>query len=304
MNFTLHQLQVFIKIVELESITKAAEALYISQPAASIQLKNFQDQFTMPLTEVINKRIYITDFGKEIAESVRQILYDVEKIKNKSNPDQPGISGKLKISTVSTAKYIFPYLIADFINLYPDVELLLDVTNKQTVESHLYKNDIDFAFVSILPENLKLNTIEVVDNTMYLIGNSDYEIKRVNDWSKFDEFPLIFREKGSATRATMTRYLEENKIPYHTKLELTSNETVKQAVMASLGISIMPLIGLKNELKLKQLKIIPAKGLPIRTKWQLIWHKEKMLSPTAEAFLKYFEQNHHDIIKKHFSWIH
>ncbi len=139
---------------------------------------------------------------------------------------------------------------------------------------------------------------------MYLIGNSDYEIKRVNDWSKFDEFPLIFREKGSATRATMTRYLEENKIPYHTKLELTSNETVKQAVMAGLGISIMPLIGLKNELKLKQLKIIPAKGLPIRTKWQLIWHKEKMLSPTAEAFLKYFEQNHHNIIKKHFSWIH
>jgi LysR family transcriptional regulator, low CO2-responsive transcriptional regulator len=304
MNFTLHQLQVFIKVVELESITKAAEALFISQPAASIQLKNFQDQFAFPLTEVINKKIYITDFGKEIAESVRHILYDVEKIKNKSNVLQGHLHGKLKLSVVSTAKYIIPYLISSFLKKYPEVELVLDVTNKQTVESHLYKNDIDFAFVSILPENLKLKSIEILDNVMYLVGNNDFEIKRINDWSKFDLLPLIFREKGSATRATMKKYLEDNKIPYHTKLELTSNEAVKQAILAGLGISIMPLIGLKNELKLNQIKIIPAKGLPIQTKWQLIWHKEKMLSPTAEAYLDYINENHAKIIKEHFDWIH
>ena len=124
MNYTLHQLQVFLKVAQCQSITKAAEELHLTQPAVSIQLKNFQDQFEIPLTEIIGRKLYVTDFGKEIVLAAEKIINEVHAINYKMQAYQGKLSGRLKISIVSTGKYIMPYFLADFLKLHPDVELI------------------------------------------------------------------------------------------------------------------------------------------------------------------------------------
>ncbi len=303
MNFTLHQLEIFLKVREVESITKAAEELFLSQPAVSIQLKNLQEQFDIPLIEIIGKKVYVTDFGNDIALIAQKILLDVEMIQNKKLEYYGHITGMLKISIVSTAKYILPFMMAGFTKLYPEVKLVINVTNRSSVTDHLLKNEVDFAMITTKPLNISLNSFELMDNSLYLIGNKSSSVKRINEWTKFEKIPLIMREKGSGTRATMEIFFEKNKIPYKMNLELASNEAVKQAVLAGLGYSIMPVIGLKNELMNEEIRIIPVKGLPVHTKWELVWLQNKKLSPVALAFLDFISTEKDNIINTHFSWI-
>ena len=236
MNYTLNQLNIFLKVAQLQSVTKAAEELFLTQPAVSIQLKNFQDQFEIPLTEVIGRQLYVTDFGKEIARAAENILNEVYAINYKTLAFKGQLSGRLKISIVSTAKYIMPHFLADFLKLHPNIELILDVTNKSKVIESLENNEVDFSLVSVLPEKLDLHKIELMQNKLFLVGNLEKKFnKPCYDKKIFEELPLIYREKGSGTRLVMERFIEKNNLPVHKKMELTSNEAVKQAVMSGLG---------------------------------------------------------------------
>ena len=303
MNYTLNQLRVFLKITQLQSVTKAAEELHLTQPAVSIQLKNFQDQFDIPLTEIIGRKIHITDFGREIAQSVENILNQVHAINHKTLQYKGQLAGRLKLSVVSTGKYVMPYFLSLFVKDHPGIELFMDVTNKaRTIES-LENNEVDFALVSVLPDKLNIEKLDLLQNKLYLVGNTDQKFKK-SFYSKdlFKELPLIYREKGSGTRQTMEAFIERNKIPVLKKMELTSNEAVKQAVIAGLGFSIMPLIGIKNELRDGDLQIIPVSGLPIKTVWRLIWMKGKNHSPVASAFLQHIKKEKVNIVHTRFEW--
>lgn len=303
MNFTLHQLQVYLKVVEKQSITKASQDLFLTQPAISIQLKNFQDQFEFPLLDIVGKKVYITDFGKEIALAAQRILQEIENIKHQNLIQQGKLFGRLKISVVSTAKYVMPFFLSDFLAENDGVELSMDVTNKQKVVESLERNEVDFALVSVLPKGLPLNQEVLMENRLYLIGNHQPEFQ--NNQFEIDDFknlPLIYRENGSATRQAMERFIEKNKISVKKKIELTSNEAVKQAVIAGLGYSIMPLIGIKNELLNRELDIINIENLPIKTQWCLVWNKNKTLSTVAQNYIDYLKKNKRDIIKKQFEW--
>jgi len=133
MNYTLHQLQIFLKIVQTQSVTKASEELNRKQPAVSIQLKNFQDQFDIPLTEVIGRKIYITEFGYEIAKAAENIINQVHAINYKTVAYIGKLTGKLKLSIVSTGKYVMPFFLSNFMKTHDGVKLLMDVTNKSSV---------------------------------------------------------------------------------------------------------------------------------------------------------------------------
>lgn len=304
MNYTLHQLQVFLKVAQCQSITKAAEELHLTQPAVSIQLKNFQDQFEIPLTEIIGRKLYVTDFGKEIVVAAEKIINEVHAINYKMQAYQGKLSGRLKISIVSTGKYIMPFFLADFLKLHPDVELILDVTNKSKVIKSLERNEVDFSLVSILPETLKINRIELMPNLLFLVSNSATEFpKKIYDKTILENIPIISREMGSGTRQSMEQFMLLNNLKVKKKLELTSNEAVKQAVIAGLGCSIMPIIGLKNEISIGNLQIIAVRGLPIQSTWNLIWHKNKNFSPIAKAYLAFLEEYKQDIIKNKFDWV-
>lgn len=303
MNFTLHQLQIFLRIVQSQSITKAAEELHLTQPAVSIQLKNFQSQFDIPLTEVINKRLYITDFGKEIARASENILNEAYAMNYRTMAYKGQLSGRLKISVVSTGKYVIPYFLSSFLKKHAEVELQLDVTNKSQVMQNLENNEVDFSLVSVMPEKMKLQKIELMQNKLYLVGSADAEVPKGTVTKKFlEQVPLIYREKGSATRTAMEQFITRHDLNVRKKIELTSNEAVKQAVMAGLGFSIVPLIGIRNELTHNQMQIIPLRGLPIRSTWNLVWLAEKKLSPVAKAYAEHIRKEKDVVVKEKFSW--
>lgn len=303
MNYTLNQLQIFLKIVQTQSVTKASEELHLTQPAVSIQLKNFQDQFDIPLTEVVGRKIYITDFGKEIAIAAENIINQVHEINFKTLAFKGQLTGRLKVSIVSTGKYVMPYFLSDFMNKHSNVELQMDVTNKSKVIESLENNEIDFALVSVLPQNLNIEKLDLLQNKLFLVGRKNNKIKKLAKTKDiFNELPLIFREKGSGTRQTMERFINRAKILVIKKMELTSNEAVKQALLAGLGYSIMPLIGIRNELHNHELEIIPVKGLPIKTTWSLIWLKGKNHSPVSLRFLEYLKREKSNIVHNQFHW--
>lgn len=304
MHYTLHQLQIFLKIVETKSITKAAEELNLTQPAVSIQLKKLQDQFDIPLTEVIGRQLYVTHFGTEIAITAQKVLDEVATINYKSKTFKGILSGKLTISVVSTGKYVMPYFLSDFLKQNKGIDLVMDVTNKSKVVKSLVNNEIDFALVSIMPDDIQLQSEILLENKLYLVGNQN-AVSEINssDLDLFNEHPLIYREEGSATRLVMENYLYRNGLQSAKKIQLTSNEAVKQAVIAGIGYSIMPVIGLKNELERGDLKIISMKGFPIKSNWYLVWLKNKSLSPVAEAYLSYIRNEKSKLKSTYFSWI-
>lgn len=303
MNYTLNQLQIFLKIVQTQSVTKAAEALHLTQPAVSIQLRNFQDQFDIPLTEVIGRKIYITDFGHEIAEAADQIISQVQAINYKTQAYKGQLSGKLKISIVSTGKYIMPFFLANFMKQHSGIELLMDVTNKSKVLESLKNNEVDFALVSIIPTTLEVERLDLLQNKLYLVGSGDYVFDGETNTQKiFESRPMIYREQGSGTRQIMEKFIKDNAISVFKTMELTSNEAVKQAVIAGLGYSIMPLIGIKNALRSNDVQIIPVDGLPITTNWSLIWLKGKKHSPVASAVLSHIQTEKEQIIQEKFNW--
>ena len=303
MNYTLNQLQIFLKIVQTQSVTKASDELNLTQPAVSIQLRNFQAQFDIPLTEVVGRKIYITDFGREIAEAAENIINQVYAINFKTLAYKGQLTGRLKISVVSTGKYVMPYFLNNFMQQHPGIELMMDVTNKNKVIESLENNEVDFALVSILPNTLNIEKLDLLQNKLYLVGSTGKKInKSISTKDTFKDLPLIYREKGSGTRQTMENFIERNNLSALKKMELTSNEAVKQALLAGLGYSIMPLIGIKNELHNNELQIITTKGLPIITTWSLIWLKGKKHSPVSSSFLEYLIKDKSQIVNDKFSW--
>lgn len=299
MNYTLHQLQVFLKVTQTLNITKAAEELHLTQPAVSIQIKNLQDQFEIPILEIVGRKVFITDFGKEIAEAAQRISQEIMAINSKAAAFKGQLIGQLKITVVSTGKYVIPYFLSEFMKNHRGIDLVLDVTNRARVIESLERNEIDFALVSVMPENLKVENIELMENELFMVGSKERKIETTTE-TLFSQVPVIFREQGSGTRSIMEKYIKNSNIKVAKKMELTSNEAVKQAVIADLGISIMPLIGIRKELKEGEIKILPMSGFPIKSPWRLVWLKRKSLSPVANAYIGYVETEKSRIIQERF----
>jgi DNA-binding transcriptional LysR family regulator len=293
MILTIHPLQVFLKVVQARSVTKASEELFMTQPAVSIQLKKLQDQFDIPLTEVIGRQLYVTEFGEEIAVMARRVVEEMSNISYKTQAYEGIMTGKLTISCASTGKYVIPYFLTDFLKKNTGIDLVLDVTNKSKVIESLKQNQTDFALVSVIPEKLNIEEELLIDNKLYLVGNHA---------QREESQPLIYREEGSATRAAMEQYFHNREGNQRKRMELTSNEAVKQAVIAGLGYSIMPLIGIKSELLDGQMHIYEEEGLPLKTQWRLIWLKGKKLSPVSKAFLEVVRTEKQKILQDHFEW--
>lgn len=301
MNFTLHQLKVFVTIDRCKSVTRAAEELHLTQPAVSIQLKRLQEQFEIPLTEVVGRQLYITDFGQEIVRVAQNILAEADTIRSTVQRHRGVLTGRIRISVVSTGKYVMPYFLKYFMREHPGVEMLIDVSNKNSVLRGLENNESDFSLVSVLPDHLALNHVSLMEDRLYLVGSSEFP-KRNIALEELSDLTLIFRERGSATRGVMEAFLNRNNVMATKSMEMVSNEAVKQAVNAGLGYSIMPLIGLTNELSLGSLQVFPVKGLPIVNNWNLVYNKGKRLSPAAEELLRSISLHRNRVISKYFNF--
>ncbi|MFK8162521.1 MAG: LysR family transcriptional regulator [Lewinella sp.] len=301
MNYTLHQLRIFIKVCDYQSITKASEALYLTQPAVSIQLKKLQDEFEIPLTEVIGRQLHVTEFGQRIRLLAQNILEKVDQIEVATDHYKGILTGNIRIASASTGKYVIPYFLTSFMRQHPGVNISIDVTNKMQVVESLQQNSVDFAMVSVIPQNLNLTCVPLIANELYLVGAQDYpDLPKRMTAKKLGDHTLIFREKGSATLSAMKTFLSKNQVQVKRSMALVSNEAVKQAVRAGLGLSVMPLIGIRSEILLEKMKLIPIKGLPIITQWNLAYSSGKQLSPACQALVEYIQLHKEDISKEFF----
>ncbi len=304
MNYTIRQLQILLKVAQKQSITKAATELHLTQPAVSMQLKNLQAQFNIPLFEVIGRRTYITEFGSKIVQAAEEIMREVEAIDYHAHAYKGLLTGTLKISVVSTGKYVMPYFLTDFLKKHEGIELIMDVTNKAQVVESLEKNEVDFSLVSVLPLHLQLCKEPLMENKLFVVANSAQQYTTaISPQGLLEELPLIYREQGSGTRYVMEQFINANNLAVKKKMELTSNEAVKQAVLAGLGVSIMPLIGIRSELASGELQIIPIEGFPIKSTWYLVWQEGKAFSPVSAQYLKHLREEKERIMQERFGWV-
>ena len=215
MNYTLSQLIIYCQVVESGSISKASEILNLTQPAVSIQLKNFQSQFQYPLIDFVGRKMHITPKGREVAEIAESVISEAQKLNQWKKQITGKLTGELKFESVSTGKYVLPFFISSFFLKHDEVEYKIEVSNKAKVVDSLKSNTIDFALVSILPSQMKVNSISILENKLYLVGSRQV-VKSIKNSKKkgntASSIPFIYREQGSGTRQMMEKFMFVEKI--------------------------------------------------------------------------------------------
>lgn len=291
MNFTLHQLEVFGKVVKHRSMTKAAKDLHMTQPAVSIQIKQLQEALDISLIEVIGRQIYLTEAGKKLYEVQQTIRNEIESFSALVSQLKGGLEGNLSISAASTAKYFLPYLLGDFQKRYPKIKISLKVTNRDEVLAHLKSNEYDLTILTQVPDDQSIIAVPFLDNPLVICSAPDHPLagKPDIDIQQLKNEPFIYREPGSGTRMVLEHFLEENNISVNPIMELGTNEAVKQAIMGGIGISLISKLSLKNELLLNKISILDVKDMPIMSQWHALYKKEKNLSPVTENYLSFLQ---------------
>lgn len=302
MNISIQHLRALQLVAEYNSITKAAKSIGMTQPAISIQLKNLQELFDVPLTEVVGKKIYVTEFGQELVETAERIFAEIEQIEQRMQEMKGLLAGKIRISAVSTGKYIVPYLMSDFMKLHPQVEISLEVSNRRTVLAHLQENATDLALVSVMPEEFDLEKVTLATNKWQLATspeNAPYYESQIKN-GHWDKVPFVLREAGSGTRVMMEKFFKSRNISIKSKMEFATNEAVKQAIMAGLGASILSNFSMHQEIEDGRIVVLKYPGLPILGNWDLVWLKQKKHSPAVLAFIRWIAENKERLFAKHF----
>ncbi|MFV1996780.1 MAG: LysR family transcriptional regulator [Acidiferrobacterales bacterium] len=286
MHVTLRQLKVFESVAKHGGYTRAAEKLHLTQPAVSMQIKQLEGNIGLPLFERLGKKIYLTEAGKELygySSSISRQLDEVDEILEAMK----GLGrGRLRISVASTANYFATRLLAAFSKLHEGITVMLDVTNRAGLLTQLINNETDLVIMGLPPKELDLITEAFMDNPLVVIAPPDHPLARKKQipFERLQEETFVVREQGSGTRIAMERYFAERGARLTTGMEMTSNEAIKQAVEAGLGLGIVSTHTLELELETKRLTILDARAFPILRHWYVVHREGKRLSPVAHAF--------------------
>ncbi|OWW18231.1 LysR family transcriptional regulator [Noviherbaspirillum denitrificans] len=297
MHVTFRQLQIFLSLAEHRSVTAAARACHITQPTASMQLKELSDAVGLPLYEQVGKTLYLTSAGEQLAETARSMSDDWARFEQSIEAMKGHTKGRLRVAVASTAKYFIPRILGSFCAQYPEIDISLQVLNRDGVVARLRQNMDDLNILSMPPEDLELERYAFLSNPLVLIVPADYAFKRKKRLAlqELAEQSFILRESGSGTRLACDAFFRENGFKPKVRLELGSNEAVKQAVASGLGIGIISVHALGMHFEAESLAILPVKGMPIHSNWWVLYPKGKRLSPIASVFLKHLQETAADI---------
>lgn len=289
MNLTLRQLKVFEAVARHSSYTRAAEELHLTQPAVSMQIKLLEGNIGIPLFERLGKKTYLTDAGKELytcSSAISRQLDEVDEILE----GMKGISrGRLRVSVASTANYFATRLLAAFSKLHDGITVVLDVTNRAGLLMQLANNETDLVVMGQPPQKLDLVAAVFMDNPLVVISPPNHALaaKTQIPFERLQEETFVVREPGSGTRIAMERYFSERGARLTTGMEMTSNEAIKQAVEAGLGLGIVSIHTLELELETGRLTVLDARAFPILRHWYIVHREGKRLSPIALAFKEF-----------------
>jgi DNA-binding transcriptional LysR family regulator len=286
---TLHQLKVFEATARHGSFTRAAEELFITQPTVSTQIKQLTKAVGLPLFEQIGKRLYLTEAGKTLLVTCQDIFKQLENFEMKVADLKGTKQGVLRLAVITTAKYIIPRILGSFCQQYPGIDISLKVTNHQQLQRRMLENEDDLYILSHLPEDLELSTQPFLENPLVVVAPKNHPLagqKNIPIQSLNNE-PFIMREQGSGTRRAVQQLFDQHHVAVHVRLELGSNEAIKQAIAGGLGLSVLSQHTLISEGPNSELTILDVEHFPIKCRWYAAYLSGKQLSVIAEAFLSF-----------------
>ncbi|HEY9901250.1 MAG TPA: LysR substrate-binding domain-containing protein [Candidatus Sericytochromatia bacterium] len=286
---TLHQLKVFEAVARHNSFTRAAEELFLTQPTVSMQVKQLTKTVGMPLFDQVGKRLYLTQAGEELVKTCRQVFEKLDQFEM-TVADLKGLKqGRLRVAVITTAKYFVPRLLGPFCQRYPGIDISLQVTNHEHILNRLNDNLDDLYVMSQLPENIEITCQPILENPLVVVAPSDHPLAQEKNISldRIAAEPFIMREPGSGTRKAVQNLFDEHKILLKVRLDLGSNEAIKQAIAGGLGISILSAHTLTLEGPNSHLTVLDVEKFPIERYWYAVYPNGKQLSIVARTFLEY-----------------
>lgn len=286
---TLHQLKVFEAVARHNSFTRAAEELFLTQPTVSMQVKQLTKAVGMPLFDQIGKRLYLTQAGEELVKTCRQVFEKLEQFEM-TVADLKGLKqGRLRIAVITTAKYFIPRLLGPFCQRYPGIDISLQVTNHEHIINRLNDNLDDLYVMSQMPENIEVSCKPILENPLVVVAPTSHPLAQEKNISleRVGTEPFIMREPGSGTRKAVQTLFDERKIQLKVRLDLGSNEAIKQAIVGGLGISVLSAHTLTLESQNSQLTVLDVEKFPIERYWYAVYPTGKQLSIVARTFLEY-----------------
>ena len=286
MNVTFRQLRLFEAVARNSSFTRAAEEMYLTQPAVSTQIKQLEDVVGMPLFEQMGKKIFLTEAGKEVYAFSRSIIQQFRDIESVVDEMKGVKRGMLALTVTSTCKYFAPYLLAEFVKRHPGTQVHLEVVNREEIVQQLQDNIPDMVIMGRPPEDIDLKFQSFMQNPLVIIAASDHPLAKADSVTleQLVEENFILREKGSGTRDAVENFFEQRNLKLKASMEMSRNEAIKHAVMAGLGLGIVSMHTLEFELALNRVAILSVEGFPIMKDWYLVYRHTKRLSPIAHAF--------------------
>lgn len=288
---TLHQLKVFEATARNSSFTKAAEELYITQPTVSTQVKQLTKAVGLPLFEQIGKRLHLTEAGGALLATCQEIFERLDNFEMTIADLKGTRQGRLKLGVITTAKYFIPRLLGSFCQQYPGIDIALEVTNHQKLEERMLNNEDDLYIVSQPTEDIDLCWEPFAENPIVVVARKDHPLAGMPNIpiTRLNDEPFIMRETGSGTRQAVQRLFTEHQVSVRTRLELGSNEAIKQAIAGGLGISALSKHTLISDAG--ELTILDIQEFPIPRHWYVSYLAGKQLSIIAEAFREYLLLN-------------
>ncbi|QDC80784.1 LysR family transcriptional regulator [Candidatus Methylopumilus universalis] len=286
MNITFKQLRLFLALEQTESVTKAARMMHITQPTASMQLKDMAENIGSPLFEVISKKIHLTGLGKEFAKTAREMTDRWEAFEQQATQMKGLTKGRLRVAVVSTAKYFVPKLLGSFCSKYPEVDISLEILNRDGVIRRVEDNSDDLYVMSRPPIHIDLEDQILMPNPLCMIAYKDHPLAskknlRLQDL-KHERF--ILRELGSGTRMSVDIHFKQKKFTPRLLLELGNNEAIKKAVASRLGVAVISIHALDQFDYDNEISVLKLQDFPINSQWHLVYLRGKQLSPIAKAF--------------------
>ena len=288
-RLTLRQFRVFEAVARHLSFSRAAEELHLSQPAVSMQVRGIETILGVPLTEQLGKKIFLTDAGREVLHASRAITARLDDLQHNLEQLQSVDSGRLSMAATSTVNAVATGILARFRGRHPGVSIHLDVSNRAEVLDQLVGNRIDLAIMGQVPDGLDLQATRFMDNPLVVIASPDHPLvgKKKIAVRELASESFLVREAGSGTRGAMERFFAARGQEIKSSMEMSSNEAIKQAVQAGLGLGILSLQTLEMELALKRLAVLKVEGFPIMRHWYIVHRADKRLSPAAQAFKEF-----------------
>jgi len=289
---TLRQLEVFEAIVRFGSFTRAAEELFLTQPTVSLQIKKLTDAVGLPLFEQIGKKIYLTDAGRELHQMNLDIFERFERFEMVTSNMKGMKAGKLRLAVVTTAKYFAPRLLGMFCREYPGVEVSLKVSNREQTLERLISNRDDLYILGQPPKEIDVVAETFLKNPLVVLASVNHPLadeKKIT-LQRIVKESFLSRESGSGTRIATERFFANQGFKPNIRMELGSNEAIKQAIIGGLGISILSRHTLALDMPIGQLVVLDVQGFPINRHWYYAYPAGKQLSIVAQVFLEYLQQ--------------